>query len=168
MVRPCVARGLLRVGGTASPNDGAADWIAPHWPSPADMAGSRSTAACVTRPRPQQHRLLSRHKRRVRHRPVMCWTISKEIRAELRGRKWRPRWPIGAQAMSTPRSVSNCALPRLQAALHTRRHPLRTISDTGTPVHADIIALGDFKPGTAVNRDGPCKTVSVSLTEAIS
>jgi voltage-gated potassium channel Kch len=29
--------------------------------------------------------------------------------------------------------------------------PLRTISGTETPVHADIIALGDFKPGTAVN-----------------
>jgi hypothetical protein len=35
-------------GLTASPNDGGADWIASHWPSPADMAGSRSTAACVT------------------------------------------------------------------------------------------------------------------------
>src|SRR5262249_45484996 len=97
----------------------------------------------------------------------MYWTISKAIRAELRGRKWRPRWPIGARAMSTRRSVSNCALPRLQAALHTSRCPLRIISGTGTPVHADIIALGDFKPGTAVSRDGPCKMVSVSLTEAI-
>ena len=50
----------------------------------------------------------------------------------------------------------------------TQPVPPRIISGTGTPVHADIIALGDFKPGTAVNRDGPCKTVSVSLTEAIS
>jgi len=70
--------------------------------------------------------------------------------------------------MSTPRSVSNCGLRRLRPALHTSRYPLRIISGTGTPVHADIIALGDFKPGTAVNRDGPYKMVSVSLTEVIS
>jgi len=74
----------------------------------------------------------------------------------------------GAQAMSTPRSVSNCGLPRLRPALHTSRYPLRIISGTGTPVHAAIIALGDFKPGTAVNRDGPYKMVYVSLTEVIS
>src|SRR5262249_61522741 len=94
--------------------------------------------------------------------------VAKAFRGKFRGRRGRPRCAMGPQAMSTRRSVSNCALPRLPAALHTSRDPIRTISGTGTPVHADIIALGDFKPGTAVNRDGPCKTASVSLTEVIS
>src|SRR5262245_61696815 len=102
-----------------------------------------------------------------RHRAAMFWTILKAIRAELRGKRSRRRWSIGAQATRIPRSVSNCALPHLRAALQTSRYPIRTISGTGTPVHVDIIALAGFKPGTAVNRDGPYKTVSVSLTEVI-
>ena len=35
-------------GLTSTPNDGATDWIAPNWPIPAVMAGSRRTAARVT------------------------------------------------------------------------------------------------------------------------
>ena len=30
------------------PSDGAMDWIAPNWPVPADMAGSRITATRLT------------------------------------------------------------------------------------------------------------------------
>ena len=36
-------------GLNSTPNDGATDWIAPNWPLPAVMSGSRRTAARVTR-----------------------------------------------------------------------------------------------------------------------
>src|SRR5262249_60429752 len=32
-------------GLTSTPKDGATDWITPNWPVPADMAGSRRSAA---------------------------------------------------------------------------------------------------------------------------
>src|SRR5262249_2531088 len=35
-------------GRTSTPNDGATDWMAPHWPSPAAKPGSRMTAAPLT------------------------------------------------------------------------------------------------------------------------
>ena len=35
-------------GLTSTPSDGATAWIAPNWPIPAAMAGSRRTAARVT------------------------------------------------------------------------------------------------------------------------
>src|SRR5262245_53956416 len=35
-------------GLTSNPRDGATAWMAPNWPSPADMAGSRRMAARVT------------------------------------------------------------------------------------------------------------------------
>jgi hypothetical protein len=116
-----------------------------------------------------EHRRLrrpsSRHNGMGRHRAAMFWTILKAIRAGLRGRRSRRRWPIGAQATRMPRSVANCRLARLLQAIPTRRHPSPTIA--GTAGAADIIGLGDFKPGTAAKRDGPCRTVSVSPTEAI-
>ena len=36
------------IGLNSTPSEGAADWMAPNWPIPAAMAGSRSTAARVT------------------------------------------------------------------------------------------------------------------------
>src|SRR5947199_6757106 len=39
----------MLIGLISTPTDGAAVWMAPHWPIPAVMAGSRMTAARVTR-----------------------------------------------------------------------------------------------------------------------
>jgi hypothetical protein len=45
-----ISRGLRTPRGlNSTPNEDAADWIAPNWPVPAAMAGSRSTATRVTR-----------------------------------------------------------------------------------------------------------------------
>src|SRR3954463_15270024 len=45
------ARSPISIGTNSTPNDSATDWIAANWPTPADMAESRSTAARVTRRR---------------------------------------------------------------------------------------------------------------------
>ena len=44
-ISPASARELMELNST--PND-AANWIAPHWPLPAALLGSRSTATCRT------------------------------------------------------------------------------------------------------------------------
>src|SRR5262249_44873428 len=99
---------------------------------------------------------------------MLACTKSKASAAELHGRRARQVWSIGAQATSAPRSVSNCGLPHLQLTLVTGRCLIPAISGTASPIDADITAPADFKHGMAVNRDGPCRTVSVSLFEAIS
>src|SRR5258706_13465309 len=45
-ISPASARELMELNST--PNDDAANWIAPHWPLPAALLGSRSTATCRT------------------------------------------------------------------------------------------------------------------------
>ena len=47
--RSISAASCTLIGTTSTPSDGAADWITANWPMPAVMAGSRSTAARVTR-----------------------------------------------------------------------------------------------------------------------
>src|SRR5262245_14108401 len=37
------------IGRNSTPNDGATDWIAPNWPAPAAILGSRMTPTLVTR-----------------------------------------------------------------------------------------------------------------------